>query len=233
MSALFQVDDQFSPAIQAYAFDRGLRGKELQETARIVMRKILFHAIQNIPKGNKEKFLKYVEQKVYSSKVTLTKLKENPSKASVARAAKVERWRGTLAAWIVFKLNIFGARAMKPERAFAAVGRWVAQKSFAFNLHKAGFLKARSALRVPSGEKLPRLRNVPGDFQERVTEEIVDLFAENWASAQSRGSLGIAGLAPDAISKAIPAAEAEITERLFQKFTMAAKRNGFEVSAAA
>ncbi len=228
---LFHVTDDLSPAFHAYAMERGLRGKELAETVRIIMRKIVFHAINNTPKGDRAKLLEYMERKVYDSKVTLTKLGANPSKAAAKRAARVERWRGTLAAWIVFKLNIYGARSKKPDQAFAAVNKWVMRVAFGTNLHRAGFIKARGALRVASSERLPRLKESQGDYQERIGEEIVDLLVENWASAKGPRSVGITGIAGDAIEKAFPSVEVELTERLFQKFTESAKKSGFSVAA--
>lgn len=227
---LFTVQDDLSDALYQYALAKEMHGKPLLESFRKVERNWIFRTIAAIPKGDREKFIRYMEKPVFESKVGHA-LPMNNSKAAVSRAAKVNRWKGTLGAWLVFKLNVEGARNKPPEAAYAIVNKWVMRKAAATNLHRAGLLPAAQAVRAPqAGARLPRLKSQPGSFQETATEDVVEFLAENWARAAGPHAVGVVGIAGNAFEAGAVIVTEELRSWTAELMGNTARRHGFDVS---
>lgn len=230
-----QVTNTLSGSLLDLAHSRLLRGKPLADSMRVIMRKWVYDAIAAIPRGDRAAMLAYFQRIVYQSKVAPALARIDPfstSRRAAESAARIDKWRGTLAAWIVFKLNPYGARSKDPGSAFQRVNRWVSNKLFATNLHKAGLFKARSQLHAPPGsDPLPKLRNAPGDYTESVADGIVDLLAENWASAGGPRAAGIAALAPGAFADTSDKLAEECFQSMLHSLLQAAKEAGFSAAA--
>lgn len=211
-SASLQID----PSKAFRAFDewgalQRVRGKSAHEVLRKLMREWIKIAISMIDAGD-----------AATIRSDLMKMRRNyqPPKGGV-KGAMADKYRGTIAALIVQRLNWKGANSAKNKRGGSAfygkVGQFINARVFSRNLHKAGFRPALAALKTapPPGTRVPNYSKMPGSFRETATEWAASLIAENFASSAKRPGntkepLGIEGLAPTVLSDA----EEELAKKL-------------------
>lgn len=210
-SASLQIDPSNAfRAFREWAAMQQIRGKNHQEILRKLMKFWISFAMAKIPEGDAETIRSGL----------LRKIPTQYSRNNQMKGALAATYRNTIAAALVAMINYKGvknASNLKTKNKvvgdgvmfYRKVAQFVARRVFSRNLHKAGFRPALSALRAapPSGVRLPRYKNMPGSYKETAKEWSASLIAENFASSakrpgNSREPLGIAGLAPNALSDA-------------------------------
>lgn len=230
---LFTVTDMSAiPALQRYAVAQGLRGKDIIETVRKVVRYWVSFALHKIPKGDPKKIRDSLTQIVTTySKVNTRNVR------SATRVAN--RWRGTLAAKLVFLLDYQGARAAAGfgdiEGNYRRATLFTNRRSYAAGLMRSGLREAVMRLHNVAGAnpgRLPKFKNQPGSYDEKFTESVTTIIVENWARAAGARSKSIAQLRGDAFSSALPEVERMIADFLAQDMKKAAQKEGFQVAAA-
>lgn len=201
-SASLQIDPSLAfRAFSEWAELQKARRKGPQDVLKKVMRFWISFAIQKIEAGD-----------AGTIRSDLMKLRRGyvPPKAGI-RGAIADKYRGTMAAMIVQRLNWKGANQAKNKRGGSAfygkVGQFINARVFSRNLHKSGFKPTLAALRAPAGERLPKYGKMPGSYKEDAKEWAAQLIAENFASSAKRpGNTrepdGIEGVAPDCLSLA-------------------------------
>ncbi len=151
-----------------------------------------------------------------------------------------DKYRGTVAAMIVQRLNWKGANSARNKRGgpafYGKVGQFINARVFSRNVHKAGFKPALVALKAGTKERTPNYRKMPGSFSQKVEDWAATLLAENFASAAKRPGntaepLGIAGLAPDCLSAAEPEVAAQLEKWLAEDLAAAAIKAGLSKAA--
>lgn len=230
---LFVITDlSLSGAFRTYARQQELRGKGIAETAKKFMRMWVGEALDRIPPGDRDKVQRYLLQQTATARVAAA---TKDTKKAARSAALANQFRHTIAARIVAALNIYHARGKPADQFYSAVNRWFQRRLFAVNLHRAGLLPARRQLRLADRKgRMPRLSAAPGDYGETLTEDIVTLVVENWASARKTPTnpspKGITGLAGGAFDSALNAVNARITDYVLQNMRIAANRSGFDTT---
>lgn len=218
------------PSAAFAAFDRWaqfqrIRGKSTEQILRKVMRYWISYAIAKIPVAEPGKIDANLTRQITTARP--------PASARTRRTSAVaDKWRGTLASAIVAALDYRGARALRGAAFYRRVAAFVSARKYAARHHKAGFLPAIQALRVPAGGgRLPRYSRPPGAYQEHISDLAAILIAENFAKAATRpgrpAPIGIQGIAPAALS----AAESEVARTLHRwlvaDLMTAGRRAGF------
>lgn len=232
--SLFEFTDlTLHTAFRDYALQRELRGKGVADTAAKFMRMWVDEALSLIPAGDRDKVQRYLLQQVTAYRA-LTAPGKNTKKAA-RQNALANQYRHTLAARIVGALNIYSARGNDAGQYYQKVNRWVQRRIFAVNLHRAGLLPARKALRLRDGKgNMPRLKSAPGSYAESLTDDIVTLTVENWASSAKTPSnptpKGITGLAGNAFESSLGAVYSRLESYVIADMGRAAARSGFNVS---
>lgn len=220
-----------NPSKSFAAFDewaelQKLRGKSGEQVLRKLMTYWISFAIAKIPAGNAET--------IRADLMTLRRNYKPPVNGVKGKVA--DRYRGTIAAFIVQKLNWKGANAAKNKRGGSAfygkVGQFINARVFSRNVHKAGFKPTLAALRSKATDRMPNYRKMPGTFEQEITDWAATLISENFASAAQRpgntdAPLGIAGLAPDCLSAAEPEVARQLEKWLAEDLIAAANRTGF------
>lgn len=228
---LFEITDvSLNRAFVEYARQRELRGKGVLDTAQKFMRMWVDAALALVPAGDRGKVEAYLLRQTAGIR-NLTSPAKDTKKAKRENALG-NKYRGTVAARIVAALDIYGVRGKDSATFYRGVNRWVQRRKFAVNLHRAGMLPARKALRIrdPKGNP-PRLKSAPGSYQESLTEDIVTLTVENWASSQktktNQNPKGITGLAGRAFESSLPTVYARLEEFIIADLNRAGRRVGF------
>ncbi len=202
-----------------------IRGKSTEQILRKVMQYWISYAIAKIPVAEPGKIEANLTRQITAGPA-------RPGARSRRTTARADKWRGTLAAAIVAALDYRGARALRGAAFYRRVAAFVSARKYAARHHKAGFLPAIQALRVPApGGRLPRYSRPPGAYQESISTLAAILIAENFAKAATRpgrpAPKGIQGIAPTALS----AAETEVARTLHRwlvaDLMAAGRRAGF------
>lgn len=234
-----QISLDVLPMVEAWAAHASLRGKDMQAVFRKVMRFAVDFLIAKTPKGDRVKLKNNLHA------LTETYLQESAkSGRRRLKSAGANKWRGTVAASIVFRLNYNGARTAAMERSpkfYAEVGRFVAGRNYALNLHAAGFRPAQRELHGAfAGVRLPGFKREPTGGPGRITssfnsDTVAGILVENWAQAADvpgrPSPIGAQGVLGDKIKELMPD-----LDRLFAKFLQediirAAKVAGFKAAA--
>lgn len=233
ISAALRGSLTLNPAATFRAFDewaalQRIRGKSEHEILRRVMRFWISFAIAKIDAGDAGKI-----------RTDLMKMRRNyHPPARGIKGAVADKYRGTLAAFIVQKLNWKGANTAKKKNGdpafYGKVGQFINARVFSRNLHKAGFRPTLAALRAkpPAGARLPNYAKMPGSYNETVNDWAAELIAENFATAAKRpgntaAPLGISGLAPNCLSDAEPDVARQLEKWLADDLAAAARAAGF------
>lgn len=228
---LIDVADGLSPALYQFAVLRALRGRDMADAMRWIMKEWVKSAIESIPGTSRARILQDLSARVTTTRRAISAIQSiNPFQTTLAAAkaaGRIDRWRGTLAAAIVAVYNIGGARHKAAGAFYQAVNKWAMRKAFGANLHKAGLQQARRALHISAGGEPAKLRRAPGDYRETITEEAAEMLAENWASSAGKSAAGITGLAPNAFLGTISAVEEKFKLRMQREMVLAARQSGF------
>ena len=223
------VDLTLQSAFHDWAIQRELRGKGVADTAAKVMRYWVESALEEIPAGDREKVGTYLRTKIteYSSLTAAAARGATPTtKSGQKKVARANEYRGTIAARIVAALNIYQSRGKSFEQFYANVNKWVQRRIFSVNLHRAGLLPARRTLRLRDKKgNMPRIKNAPGSYGERITDEVVVIMVENWAT--SHGGDGIVKLAGSAFDIGLAKATERIAGFVQADLEKTARRVGF------
>ena len=219
------------PALEAWAAFASTRGKTIEDTLRKAMRFAVDFAIAKTPKGNRERIKADLMRVVREYKGTGKNLKSQTA----------EKYRGTLAAAIVWRLNYRQAQTLAVNRSpafYSTVAKFVSGRAYATNLHAAGWKPAQRALHASTGGvRLPGFRNhPPGSVpQMRFTDTLAEIIVENWASAspipERPAPLGAAGVLGDKLNDILPDLERLFTRFLAEDMLRAATRAGFHTAA--
>jgi len=218
------VDTSANDALRRYATAQGLRGKDIIETVRKVMKYLVSFAIKKIPRGDPQKIRADLTQ-------VLTTYSRISTRNIRSQSAVANKWRGTLAARIVFMLDWQGARVAAAfgdyDGAYQKASLFTNRRVFAAGLHRSGLREAITRLRASSGGgRLPKFKNQPGSYDEQISDNITTILVENWARAANANAKGITGLAPDAFSAAMPEVERMLTDFIARDMLAAAAREG-------
>lgn len=243
MQALTFYDLSLNAALANYARLRQGRGRDLQDTLRLVMKYWVSFAMSKIPKGDKNK--------VQQGLMTLTQKYSRVSaraRSSVRSGARGNKYRGTIAAAVVAMLNYRGARlkaAFGNDDAFYGdVASYVNARKYSVNLHAIGGFspalavigryrtRADSSIGTGSG---PKYGTPPGLIEEQLTGDLAEILVENYASAATKpGSpapLGVGGLpgGNTAFSESLPQIIKLFTQFASQDEMKLLKAAGFPV----
>jgi hypothetical protein len=227
------TDTSAMHALAKYAARESLRGKGLMDTARKVFRFLVSFALAKIPNGDPRRIRAQLMQITMYSSLASRRSYNLSQSIRTKRNKTSDAHRGTLAAKLVFLLNYAGARAAKGPAFYRIVRKFVSARSYSARIHDAGLYPALAGTKAPTKGKLPRYRHTPGSYDERLTEDVATILAENWASAHGPNAKGIIGLAGFAFDAALPEVDRLLTRYLTQDIEKAAKAAGFKVPAAA
>lgn len=239
MPGLFLITDTSAMrSLDAYAASEALRGKGLAEIARKVFQFIVSFALGDVPGGGQKKIPAGDKVKIRANLMRIVvqsrRLAAWRGASSSLRTRRVRRagdeLRGTLAAQLVRVLNYAGARTLRGPAFYRAVRRFVSGRVYAANLHRAGLLPALMGTKGRSGTRMPRFQNPPGDYRERLTEDVAQILAENWASAHGPRAKGIIGLAGYAFDMSLDEADRLLTGYLLDRMRRAAVPLGLSYS---
>lgn len=231
------------PAFERWRQLRRARGRSDDGVPRKVMRFWISDAIRRIPAGDSA----IIERDLLKK---LDKFTARAASASGARrgssrqrrgarraSALAEKYRGTLAALLVQRLNWQNANTAVRKNGspafYGKVGQFVGARKWSRNLHKAGFYPVLQTLkRMENPGYLPRgLKKAPGTYSEKFADGAALLIAENMASAAQRPGgrvpATITGLAPNCLTES----EATVV-RLFEAWALQdeiafAQKSGF------
>jgi hypothetical protein len=225
------ITETLGDALYQWGAARELRGKDISDTLAKAMRYWVSFALAKVPRGSAEKIRSDLTRIVQQYKGT------KGSKGKVSA-----RWRGTLAALLVFKLNWKGdsrdlARARSPQF-FVRVSQFVNARAYGANLHRAGFLPALSQLpnarvrATPASDpgRMPKYRHQPGLIDHTFSDQLAEILVENFASAAGPKAAGISGLAGDAFDTAAAELFDMISSFLLTDLMEAAAKAGFEIT---
>jgi len=230
-AAITVTDVSALTSLQSWVQQRALRGKSLEDSLQKIMRYWVEAALNNIPKGDRQKIETYLKTQVAASSSLASAAARGPAattKSGQRAAARANALRGTIAARIVAALNIYQARHLKAAAFYAAVNKWISRRIFSANLHRAGLLPARRLLRLSDNAgRMPRLTNIPGSITSTFTDDLAQIAVENWAS--SHGGDGIAALAPNAFEAALTQTDNRIAGWMQEKLEASARAAGLEV----
>jgi len=227
-ASLKVVDLSAVTALAAWARQRELRGKPLEDSLRKIMRYWVESALANIPHGDREKVGSYLRAQVAAT--SLARPQGTPTtKAGVKAAARANALRGSRAARIVAALNIYQARGLKAAAFYAKVNKWMNSQIFSVNIHPAGLLPARRLLKLADRRgPMPRIKNAPGSITESLTDDLASIVVENWAS--SHNGDGIAALAGDAFTLGLAQTENRIAAWVQEKMEASARTAGLNIN---
>ena len=218
-------------SLQAWAAQRAIRGKSLEDSLQKIMRYWVEAALNNIPKGDRAQIEAYLKKQITQSSSLRAAAARGPAattKAGKKAAARANALRGTVAARIVAAFNIYQSRSMKTPAFYAAVNKWINRRIFSANLHRAGLIPARRLLRLSdSAGRMPSLKNIPGSITSTFSDDLASIVVENWAS--SNGGDGIAALAPNAFESALTQTDNRIASWMQEKLEASARAAGLEV----
>lgn len=231
MQLQFQhVDLSVFPALQSWAEARELRGKGMADSLRKILGWWVREALSKIPQGSREKIeadlMRVIKPRKYSA------LPANRTKKAQRAADLYNKYQGTLAAYIVRKLNYNGAAALRTKneaaKFYQTVNLYVQRKKFGANIHKAGQIPGLVGTRSAGGYqqfvKPVTRKGLPGSFSEVVAATTTDFLVENFSSA--KGGDGISGIAPLAYQNSIHAVVKRIEGYILEDVKKAAQRAG-------
>jgi hypothetical protein len=224
------VDLSVDSAIQKYAQHRLFKGKAVIDSQRKIMRYWVHFGIKKIPKGDRRKIIAQLSAVVtqYSRLSSMRQgLKSNLRTRKLVRNASADKWRGTLAA----KLVAIMANSKGSMKKGSSLGRdkFVANKAWSANLHKAGLAPAIAGAGVKYSGRLPKLKTPAGSYQETILGSTASILAENFASSNGSRAAGVEGLAPGAFSDALGEVQKQVVRWLEQDLKAAAKETGFSL----
>lgn len=225
------TDMSANEALRKYAGIQKLMGRTMAQTMRNVMRFWVSFATAKIKPGNREKLMQLMTSIVSNySRVSAgaTGTYSTLRGRKVKRNKRVDQWRGTYAAMLVAALNYKKARNMGYDQFYQTVGLFVRRRGYALNLHKSGMRPAIMRLRakMTEGGRLPKFKNAPGGYTEKVKEKVIDILVENWAKAHGDKSIGVAGKDPAAFEQALPEVFKLIEEFTAKDIKQWAEENG-------
>jgi len=220
-----------NPSKSFAAFDewaelQKLRGKSGEQVLRKLMTYWISFAIAKIPAGNAET--------IRADLMTLRRNYKPPIIGAKGKAA--DRYRGTIAAMLVQRLNWKNANSAKNKRGGSAfygkVPQFINARVFSRNVHKAGFKPTLAALRAKSPDRTPNYGKMPGTYEQDINDWSATLIAENYASSAQRpgntlAPLTIVGLAGDCLSAPEPEVARQLEKWLAEDLIAAANRTGF------
>lgn len=241
MNVTFDISaDDLGPAFKAWAENLALaRGKTTQEVVNRVMRYWVSFAMAKIPEGDKGKVERQLMaltreySRVVAGQTGSYSNVRSRKRKRAAKSAMMDRYRGTVAAAMVAILNWDGARdkARAGDRAgfYGTVGRFIAARKWAVNLHRVGgFIPALNVLARGHGSDArkrgfgkmsvefqkadrmrgPKYQHPPGLIAWKITNVLTEVLVENFASQAQRpgrpAPVGVGGLAPDAFRSVLP-----------------------------
>jgi hypothetical protein len=219
------VDMSVDSAIQKYATHRLFQGKALIDSQRKVMRYWVHFAIKKIPKGDRRKIIAQLSTIVtqYTNLEAARKgLRTNLKTRKVIRNASDEKWKGTRAAKLAIILSKKKGIRLSPAK-------FVSNKSWSANLHRAGLAPAIEGAGVPYGGRLPKLKRPAGTYTETILGATARILAENMASSNGSRAAGVNGLAPGAFTDALREVEVLVNRWLVADIKAAAKESGFSL----
>lgn len=221
------VDFSVLPALDAWGKYASMRGKSVEDVMKKAMRYALDFAIAKTRKGNREKVRADLSRVIAVYKGTR---KNSKAKAS-------NQWRGTMAAAIIWRLNLRNGQTLAVNKSpafYSAVAKFVNGREYAVNLHAAGWKPAQRALRGPSSSvRLPSFRKAPPGSEPRMSfsADLAEIIVENWASSAAVDGrptpTGMQGAIGDRINEILPDLEALFTKFLAQDIMLAANEAGF------
>lgn len=219
-------------AFDRWAIARGLRGKDIFDTAAKVMRYWVSFALAKVPRGDAARIHAGLMQTARNY-VAATRQSRTRSKAKVSNT-----YRGTVAAAIVAALDYKGARTARGAGFYRIVGQFDRARQFSANHHRAGFLPAFSVLPAggaqPVDSRGPRYASPAGSIEHHLTDDLASILVENFASQSGDHPFrtrpaGIAGLAEHAFDDALQEVFAMIAGFLRRDMEKAAASAGFTV----
>jgi len=228
-----KIDLKLLPALELWAASASMRGKTMQDIFRKAMRFAVDFAIAKTPRGDRDKIksdLSQLTQEYIIAENTATRVRPR------VKTASANKWRGTIAAALVFLINYKGARAFARTRDpgfYALVGKFASGRQYATNLHKAGFKPAQQELRGPSpGVRLPIFHHPPGGITQHFdSDAVAGILVQNWASSAQipgrRPPDGVAGLIGDRINDVLPELNTLFTRFIEDDLIMSATKIGF------
>lgn len=224
------TDTSVIASLHKYAAMQSLRGKGLMETARRVFAFLVSFALAKIPAGDPQKIRAHLMQIVVQSR-RLSAWTGASSSLRTRRARRAaDELRGTLAARLVRVLNYLGGRHVRGPAFYKLVRKFIAGRIYSARLHRAGLLPALSRSKARSAGRLPKFRHTPGSYDESLSNEVVTILAENWASAHGPNAKGIVGLAGFAFDQALPEVDRLLASYLRKEMEKTAAAAGFRVT---
>jgi hypothetical protein len=219
------VDLSVESAIQKYAQHRLFKGKAVIDSQRKIMRIWVHFGIKKIPKGDRRKIIAQLSAVVtqYTRLSSMRQgLKSNLRTRKLVRNASADKWRGTLAAKLIAIMRNAKGSKLSPAK-------YVANKAWSANLHRAGLAPAIEGAQVPYSGRLPKLKTPAGSYQETVLGATASILAENFASANGSRAAGVEGLAPGAFADALGEVQLLVYKWLEKDIKAAAKESGFRL----
>jgi hypothetical protein len=232
------VDISLSEALEAYTINQVATGHDIVRVMQRIMRYWISLVVKGLPKPDREKIQSYLVQVTANAPRRpshSSRLKPNARPGAVKSAAARDALRNSRAAGIVAALNIYGARSAPAAAFYRSVQRWISRRTRSSGLLKSGFLPAFRVLgkgEDPPGPS-PQQGSPPGLIRQDFADAAASILVENWAAQRQVGKrqvLGIAGLAPDAFSNAMPELEKIYTGLLMKNLRQQGARLGFEVT---
>lgn len=225
------IEMSIVPALEAWAAFASTRGKTMEDILRKTMRFAVDYAIKKTKKGDRARIVGDLTRLVHEYKGTRKNLKSKTA----------EKYRGTLAAAIVWRLNYRQAQTLAVNRSpafYSTVASFVSGRAYATNLHAAGWKPAQRDLHAsPGGARLPSFRKQPPGSVPRmtITDTLAEIIVENWASAAAvpgrPAPLGAAGIIGPVLDEILPDLERTFTKFLAQDMLRAATHAGFHTAA--
>jgi len=229
---LFTITDTSAlTALPRYAVAQGLRGKDLMQTVRKVMKFFVSYGVAKNPKGDPEK--------IRANLTRIVRTHEKLGSLNVRGKNRVSnQWRGTMAARVIFKLDWQGARVDAGfgdiEGYYRKAALFYNRRRFASGFHRSGFREAIMRLRAGSGVgRLPKFQRQPGLYDEQLSENLTSILAESWARGAGKDAKDPTQFYPDVFELAMPEVDRKFGEFLEQDMQAAAVREGFTVNQAA
>lgn len=215
-------------ALRRYATAQGLRGKDIIDVVRKAMKYWVSFSIAKIPKGDPQKIRAHLTQIVSTYSKLSARNARNANRTS-------DKWRGTLAVQLVFKLNWQDARLAGAfgdiEGSYRKAALFTSRRVFAAGLHRSGLREAVLKLRAGSGAgRLPKFKNQPGAYAEKLADNVTSILVESWAKAAGSHAKDPTQLYPNAFTQALPEVERLIAGFLEKDMKTAAAKQGFTVS---
>lgn len=239
------LDVSLSQALEAYALDQVAHGRDIVRVMQRVMAYWMSLAVQEIPRPEREKLAAYLYTVTSRGKSrrpsSVSRLKPAAGPRQLKAAQSQDALRNTVAARIVASLNYYGARRLRRQgqaaQFYRLIQQFIRRRTGSAGLLRSGFIPGFRALKKNAsssdGVKPPPLGAAPGSIRESYTDTAATILVENWAAQRQDGRrrvLGVAGLAPDAFTNAIPNLESLYRDLLLANMRERAAKAGFQTS---